>query len=152
MHRRATNAGLTLIEVLAVTALLGLIAAVFLSRASAPTERAAFRAVLTGLEELDRRARVAARLGTPVALAFDPARQRLVAHRRFGGAFVAECLLDPEIEVDLVRDGRERVPAIHFDGCGTSPDYEILLRRHEQRARIEVAGLTGFCTRTESVP
>jgi len=150
--RRSWPNGLTLVEVLATTALLGIVAAVLLGSWSAPAQRSRFRALVDEVKGLDARARVAARTGAPVALALDPTRHRLVVNLRFGGETVAEVSLPQDVEVALLRDRAIRSGAVRFDPCGTSCDYALDLRDGTHHARVEFAGLTGWSSTLEAVP
>src|SRR5262245_7942346 len=105
MRRPRSSHGLTLIEVLATIALLGIATALLLNTWSAQSEPTAFRALLSDLRGLDGRARAAARTGTPVALSLDEAQHRLVLHVRDRGDVVGELTLPEGASVEILRDG-----------------------------------------------
>lgn len=151
-HQQRRSGGLTLVEVLATTVLLAIVAVVLLRSSAEPTEDAAFRSLVNELKALDARARVAARTGSPLSLSLDCNRHRLIAHARFGGETICEVALPEDTAVSLFRDGIVCAKAVLFDSCGTSCDYALDIRQKSRRARVEFAGLTGWSTTLETAP
>jgi prepilin-type N-terminal cleavage/methylation domain-containing protein len=148
-HRRD---GLTLIEVLATTALLSLVAAALMGSFGGVTDRARVQALLHDLGQVDARARLHARMGTSVALAVDPARRRLFATARPSGERLSELTWPDDCEVKLVRSVREpliRARGIFVEAGGCSVDYTFEVKTPLGNDRIEVSGLTGWTSVAE---
>ncbi len=145
--------GLTLIEVLVTTVLIGLVAAVLLhSFGDAQHERAAFRALLRELRDLDARARLVARSGEAVELSHDGTSGRVVIRGSGGGSIIAERELPPGATCSIRLKGARSARAIAFDPIGASRDYTLDVEFGQQRARLDVAGLTGWVTQSEPSP
>lgn len=138
--------GLTLVEVLAATALLGLVGSLFLESFSGVTERARVQALVRGLEQLDARARLHARTGTPVAIALDPAQRRLLAIVRGSGETLTAVEVPDRCEVALLRGAAIHEKSVVLERGGASPDYAFDVKSTFGETRIDVSGLTGWTT------
>jgi len=142
--------GLTLIEVLATTVLLGLVATTILRSFSAPSAKTQLRALVQQIVALDRRARVMARTGSRVMLAVDPSRERLVAIIRGEGSAIAEVAFASGDSVALRLEAAQPTKTVHFQADGTSCDYAVEMEHADISTRVDIAGLTGWATIAEN--
>jgi len=143
-HRRD---GLTLIEVLATTALLGLVAAAWIGSFGGVSDRSRVQALLHDLVQVDARARLHAREGTSVAVAVDSARRTLLATARSSGERLSETSWPDGWDVKLLpaaRDSTSRAKAIVVEAGGVSADYAFEVKTPLGIRRIDVSGLTGW--------
>jgi prepilin-type N-terminal cleavage/methylation domain-containing protein len=150
--KRHRQDGLTLIEVLATTAILSLVAAALIGSFGGVTDRARVRALLHDLNQMDARARLHARMGASVALAIDPARRTLFATARSSGERLSEMTWPDDCDVKLVESVREpwsRAKAIVVEAGGSSVDYTFEVKTPLGTDRIEVSGLTGWTSIAE---
>ena len=148
-HRRD---GLTLIEVLATTALLSLVAAALMASFGGVTFRARVQTLLHDLSQVDARARLHARTGTSVALVIDRTKRALFATARPSGERLSEMTWPDDCDVKLVRSVRDpssRAKAIVVEAGGSSVDYAFEVKTQLGSDRIEVSGLTGWTSVTE---
>lgn len=145
-NTRRRKSGLTLVEVLATIVLLGLVAAAFLESFGGVTERARARALVRDLVQLDARARLHARTGATVAVAVDPAKERVVAVARPSGKILAQVQWPEGSEVALFADGAARAKAVTIEAGGSSVDYSFDVKGIAGTTRIDVSGLTGWTT------
>jgi type II secretory pathway pseudopilin PulG len=137
---------------LAVTALLGLVASLLAGSFGDASDTAKARALVRRLEDLDARARLAARSGSDVTIAIDDQARRVVATRRAEGDLLSEVSLPEETTVELRVGATLRMKAVHFDANGSSSDYAIVLHAAKRDARIDVSGLTGWTRTSEVAP
>jgi prepilin-type N-terminal cleavage/methylation domain-containing protein len=145
--------GMTLIEVLATTLLLGLVAALLIGATHRPqSERETLRALAQEVRHLDARARLVARSGEAVQLRLDASGSRLSLFVKGDAAPLAERDLPAEARGLLLRDGVRRDSAITYDPTGASCDYALDLELRGERLRIDFAGLTGWATVREGAP
>lgn len=145
--------GLTLLEVLVTTVVMGLVAAALLRAVGGDDrDRVALRALVDEVKSLDARARLLARAGEPAVLSGDASGTRLVVHVRGELAPVAERVLPEEARCTLRCDGLSRASAIAFDPSGASVDYRVEFEHGGARAVVEVAGLTGWTSVREATP
>lgn len=134
--------GFTLIEVLAVVALLGIVFAVGAARLANGGEAARWRAAVATVGQADAHARLLAQRGTPVLIELDDAGAGLHVRaisseddvqtadaRRFG--------MPPGVTVMLTSK------AIEVDRRGRGADYTVTLRQGAMTRRVGVRGLTG---------
>jgi len=148
-HRRD---GLTLIEVLATTALMSFVAATLMGSFSGVTDRARVQTLLHDLSQADARARLHARTGTSVTLSVDATHRRLYATARPSGERLSETTWPDDCDVKLVRSVREpsnRAKAIVVEAGGSSVDYTFEVRTPLGNDRIDVSGLTGWTSVAE---
>jgi hypothetical protein len=130
--------GLTLIELLAITIILGMttaaIAAVTVRSAVAHSDRR----FIARLLELDQYARLRARTGVSITLQVDPDERR-VALLSDEGAVLRAVSWPDDRHVAFVSDGS--TTTVRIDRAGRSVDYEIIIRGTDLRAQVN--GLTG---------
>lgn len=152
--KRLRRGGLTLIEVLATTALLSLVLAAMMGTFGGVTDRARVDTLLHDVVQVDARARLHAREGTSVAIAVDPARRTLLAAARSSGERLSEASWPDGWDVKLVpttRDSTRRARAIVVESGGTSPDYAFEVKTPFGIRRLDVSGLTGWTSVAEVV-
>lgn len=147
--RRHRESGVTLIEVLATAVLLALVAALLLGGAGISgrgesRDQEVLRTLVRQMRDLDSRARLAARDGEPVALAWETALRRVALQVKGGTAPLAVRELPEDAEVSVESLASERKGIIEFDATGASPDYALKLRVGTAHTRIEFAGATGW--------
>lgn len=150
--KRRRREGLTLIEVLATTALLGLVAAALLGSFGGVSDRARVQALLHDLVQVDARARLHAREGTSVAIAVDAANRTLLAAARSSGERISETSWLDGWDVKIVpaaRDSSSRARVIVVEPGGVSSDYAFEVKTPLGVRRIDVSGLTGWTSVAE---
>ena len=139
--------GFTLVEVLATTVLLGLVAATMIGSFGGVTDRARVQALLHDLTQFDARARLHARLGISVTLSVDPAKRTLSATARPNGERLSEVTWPDDCDVKIARSSRDRLSrgrAIVVDAGGASVDYVFEVKTSLGNKRVDVSGLTGW--------
>ncbi|MFG0243479.1 MAG: prepilin-type N-terminal cleavage/methylation domain-containing protein [Phycisphaerales bacterium JB054] len=133
--------GFTLIECLAVVALLALAVATVAAGLSPSAAEARLREARMLILDLDARARVLTMQGEPVVLRASEGRVTV----RFGNAAAFERDLAPEIEVVLTEPGTGTpLDGVRIDTRGRSPDYVLSLHAGDRRTQTLVSGLTGY--------
>jgi len=153
MARTRRSQGLTLIEVLVTTVLLGLVSAALLGMAGGEQhERTQLRSLVRELRGLDARARLVARTGEAVELSVDDAARSVVVRVARGTAPIAERTLPPEAKCSIRRDRVHPVRRISYDSTGASGDYTLDIALGHHQTRLDIAGLTGWITETEASP
>lgn len=125
----------TLIELLAVVAIMSLVSGVLTIHLAAETDAARRRAAATAWTDLDARARLYARTGGPVVMTLNAGRTVVRLHRAGSAERLAE--------VDLPAPGRLTKPAVLFDRFGHSVDYAAEVTSGARTIRWHVLGLTG---------
>jgi prepilin-type N-terminal cleavage/methylation domain-containing protein len=144
--------GLTLVEVLATTVLLGLVASLLATSFGDASQVAKTRALVRALVDLDARARLAARAGSDVSIALDTTGRRAVAVRRIEADVLSEVVWPEGTTVELRAPSASPVKAVHFDANGTSVDYVVVVHSQSRDARIDVSGITGWTQTSEVRP
>jgi len=144
---RRSRAGFTLLEMLAVVAILGLAAAVLAPSLAGSTQSGTGRAARAALLELDARARIHSRTHGPVELVAGAGRVTLNDLRT--GREVAALDLDAGVQVNFELEGDSR--HLVFDNRGCSPDYAIHLRAGDlEEESWRVLGLTGWAVKEDA--
>ncbi len=143
--------GFTLIEMLAVIVILSLVAGTTLMNASAVTDDAAFRAAAAGVRDLDARARMFGRSGSPAMLMPTEQRDGLVLNGMGKGDVLAFVTMPAGVTIHLNTEGANE-EVIGFDALGRSCDYAIVLHRADRVLTLQVCGLTGQVLRTGVQP
>lgn len=142
MSRPATSVAraFTLVECLAVVALMALVVDVLAVGLTPSTAHARIREARSAILDADARARVLARSGEAVFLRVEP--RRAVVER--GGEPVLVRDLPAALDVALCEPAsRVAIPAVRFGTQGLGPDYVILLRSEDASSGTLVCGLTG---------
>ena len=131
----------TLIECLAVVALLALAVATLAAGLAPSAAEARIRDAKSAVLDLDARARALAMQGEPVVLLASEDRVMV----RVGNAAAFERELPRTIEVVLTEPGTGRpLDGVRIGTRGRSSDYAILLHSGDRRTRTLVSGLTGY--------
>lgn len=131
----------TLIECLAVVALLALAVATLAAGLAPSAAEARIRDAKSVVLDLDARARALAMQGEPVVLLASKGRVTV----RVGSATTSERELPRTIEVVLTEPGTGTpLDGVRIDTWGRSSDYAILLHSGDRRARTLVSGLSGY--------
>ena len=141
--------GFTLLEMLAVVALLGLIATTVSMRLVATDQRTRERTALAMILDLDARARLLAQRGQMVELRLDED-HRVVVTLASGECVFARAL-PIGVEARLLV-GSEPGHVVPFDLRGRSPDYRVRVGNAEGGAEVSISGLTGASAREEARP
>ena len=153
MARTRQGRGLTLIEVLVTTVLIGLVSAALLGMAGGDQhERAQLRTLVRELRDLDARARLVARTGEAVELSVDETAGRVVVQGARGTTPISERMLPTGAKCSIRRDRVRPVQLIAYDSTGASGDYAFELALGRFQARLDIAGLTGWITETGASP
>lgn len=145
---RAHCAGFTLLEVLAVVALLSMVTAALTVHLASVSESARFRAAEARLLDLDARARLLARSATTVLLAVADGGRALTLSEVRTGAPLARVDLDEGASVTLEVEPNQSWVLI--DRLGRSVDYELELQSGEQKSRWSIAGGSGWTETVET--
>ncbi|NND02016.1 MAG: prepilin-type N-terminal cleavage/methylation domain-containing protein [Acidimicrobiia bacterium] len=139
--------GFTLIELLAVIVILSLTLGVGITSLATIDNAARFQRARTSILDLDARARLIARRGTPVEIDIQRADGTWTARvRRIEtGETLASFAEHGSIEAELItlaqpQDG-VRVP---FDARGRCPDYSVRLQHRDHAEEWAINGLTGW--------
>jgi type II secretory pathway pseudopilin PulG len=143
---RRTRPAFTLVEMLAVTCLIALAAAVLVAALSRPSPVASRSDLVASISRVDRAARLAALQGVRVELV--AARGRLIARQRDNHAHVAAAALPDEMV--LTRFGDNRPAQIRFDARGRTENYTVRPGSHSTGVMYTVAGASGWVSRAES--
>lgn len=145
-HRKhAYHGGFTLLEVLGVIVILGMIGAAAIRGvvSAASSEDVRLRSAAARCRELDQRARLLGRTGTPSVMMIGEDRQSLflrILDDRSPAIFRVGNLSGIAVYLETA-DRREKVL---FDASGRSDDYTIILRLEEQVVSLSVNGRTGL--------
>ena len=140
---RLTMKGFTLIEMLAVIALISLAAAALIPNLVAAGRSADMLRVIARVREIDSRARTYARTSGHVILVWiDSENRSILMVESDTGMTLGEVEIEPNISLSIEVDGHGA--KIVFDRLGHSADYRVELRGNGSAARLSVAGLTGF--------
>ena len=148
-RRRPACKGFTLIEVLAVVTLLSMVAGFGVWSLAAANERAQIDGTAGRLQQLDRRARLAARTNGPTLFMYDTAshtirieriadQKRIAVHRLPDNTTISIKVVNPE------NGNRRMVKTIDFDRVGRSADYEGTIERNNASRHWRTNGLTGW--------
>jgi prepilin-type N-terminal cleavage/methylation domain-containing protein len=140
MTRATRQHGLTLIELLAVIAILSLVAGVATVGLASSGAAASLHAAESGWKELDARARLLARAEGAMVMSIDDDARVVRLHVAATGERVGVVPLGA-LEAALETAGAD--DAVRFDGLGRSVDYHARLTGAERGRRWRVAGLTG---------
>ncbi|MEW6747692.1 MAG: type II secretion system protein [Planctomycetota bacterium] len=144
MEGHPERGGFTLLEMLAVIALLSLVAGFLAPGLVAGHEAASFAATCHLVQELDARARFFARTGGPVLLGVRDEGHLLVLVRAKSGEILSQRRLPKELSVRLTPEGEKQ-----YDRAGCCADYVVHVRGQGreasfEEARLKVAGETGW--------
>ncbi|MEW6741429.1 MAG: type II secretion system protein [Planctomycetota bacterium] len=136
--------GFTLLEMLAVIALLSLVASFLAHGVVAEHGAASFAATCHLVQELDARARFLARTGDPVALAARDEGRLLELTRAESGEILSQRRLPKGFSVSITPEGEKE-----YDRAGRCADYVVHVRGQGreasfEEARLKVAGETGW--------
>ncbi|MFG0243495.1 MAG: prepilin-type N-terminal cleavage/methylation domain-containing protein [Phycisphaerales bacterium JB054] len=133
--------GFTLIECLAVVALLALAVATLATGLAPSAAEAHLRNAASAVLDLDARARALAMQGEHVVLRALEGR----ASVRVGNAAMFERELPRAIEVVLTEPGTGTpLDGVRIDTRGRSIDYALSLHAGDRRTQMLVSGLTGY--------
>ncbi len=133
--------GFTLIECLAVVALLALAVATLAAGLSSSAAEARLREARTLVLDLDARARAVAMQGEPAVLRVSEGRVSV----HVGNAATFERELPRTVEVVLIEPGTGTpLDGVRIDTRGRSPDYTLSLHSGDRRTQTLVSGLTGY--------
>lgn len=131
----------TLLECLAVVALLALTVATVAPGLSPSTAEARLREATMLVLDLDARARVLAMQGEPVVLRVSDGRVSV----RVGNTVTFERDLPRTIEVVLTEPGTGTpLDGVQISTRGRSPDYALSLHSGDRRTQTLVSGMTGY--------
>lgn len=131
----------TLVECLAVVALMALVVGVLAVGLAPSTAHARLRDARSAILDLDARARVLAHGGEPAFLRIEAGR----AVVEQGGESVLARDLPRSLNATLADpESRDMLPAVRFGTQGLGPDYVILLRSGDASSGTLVCGLTGY--------
>ena len=144
----------TLIETLAVIALLGIVGAVFAAALARPAESARFDTVASALLDLDGRARRAALSEGPIVLRVDRDDQAIVVVRASDAPDDTPLMAvtyPSGIEIALSPHNgiEDEGTPIHINAAGRSVDYRIVIRTDRTTIVWDIAGLTGWVSEHE---
>ena len=145
-HRKhAYHGGFTLLEVLGVIVILGMIGAAAIRGvvAAASSEDVRLRNAAAQCRELDQRARLLGRTGTPSVMMIGEDRQSLflrILDDHYPDIFRVGKLSGIAVYLETA-EGHER---ISFDALGRCDDYRIILRLEERMISLSVNGRTGL--------
>jgi len=129
--------GYTLLEVLAVVAILGSVAGAIAASLGASTREAQRSALRASIRDLDARARLFARSGTPVALSREEDGRLVLREHPHGRVLMA--LEGSELELRTEAGARSLV----FDRLGRTPDYAVTFF-DDANGPLRVQGATGW--------
>jgi len=151
------NRAFTLIEALAVVAILALVAATLAVSLGGAAQAAAWQRASSAVRQFDRLVRLEARTNGPIQIAIDGA--AIVATRRNDHAPVLQsdsfspAIGDSSAGVALVASHRRAagttpeltvLGSIQIDAAGRSIDFAYQLSDGTELHRLRVAGLTGY--------
>ena len=138
---KKTRRALTLVECLAVVALLAVAVATIAAGLSPSVAGARLREVRSIVLDLDARARVLTTRSGPVVLRVSEGRASV--HLGDVPLFVRH--LSRPVEAVLTDPGTGTpLDAVRIDTRGRSPDYALLLRSDDRHTLTLVSGLTGY--------
>ena len=137
---------MTLVETLAVVALLGATVAVTIPTLSIVQEDAKSRLLLAHVLDLDQRARLIARSAGPVSLAVSDSEVQVIDEST--EEVLAERAV-PAHATARVQVGEAEVGGVLFGADGRAPDYVVEVSVGDQKLRVRISGLTGW---TEDLP
>jgi len=149
--RPPVHRGLTLLEVLAVVVIVSLVSAATMVGLASANDDAAFRAARACVHDLDVKARLLARTGTPVALTTTADQFLCIVGLGDSSVRLAHAAMPAQVAVDLTIGG-ENVPHVLFDRLGRSDDYAVVMRTHNRTERWMTGGLTGWMLREGDTP
>lgn len=135
-----SSRGFTLLELLAAVVLLAAAIGVVASAGLAPVRAVRGQALVASLQDLDARARLAARANGFAQIEREPG--ALVLRAGGGRERIASVAIPESVKITFGGPGAERV--IPFDGSGRSASYRIEIEEGTDRRRIMVHGLTGW--------
>ena len=134
--------GLTLVELMAVMLLIGTAAGVTLTNLGAITEAAQLRQTLGAVRDLDARARLHARTGTPIIMLTTQDGDGILIYDTSAGEAVGQLAVPATWRIHLTDP--EGIPtAVYVDAAGRSGDYRVLLSRDRVVESLTCCGLTG---------
>lgn len=138
----------TLLEVLAVIAIVGAAAAVAMLSLARATDAARVRTGAALVQDLDARARVLARQGRPCSLRLD-ADALVIAIEPIAGRAprLIRAPTPPGITVAFSDTDANPLRAVAIDARGRSPDYRAVVRGNGATSTVSIAGLTGWRAR-----
>jgi prepilin-type N-terminal cleavage/methylation domain-containing protein len=139
---RSSRRGLTLVELLAVAAILALSAGIAVGGLAAAGSHAELERAISDLKSLDRRARALARAQGPVVLAVDQNREALILLEPGSGARLGAACVPGEWRLWLEQAARGS-DAVVVDRGGRSADYAVVVSG-SWSVRYRVHGLTGL--------
>ncbi len=148
--KRAVSRAFTLVECLAVVALMALAVGTVAVGVAPAADAARLREARSAVLAVDARARVLARQGEPVLLTIEGGvvravlagddRHRVILERQLAGITEAS-LRDPTTGHTLA--------AVRIDSAGQSDDFVLHLVASDRRSETLVAGLTGYVFKAE---
>lgn len=139
--------GLTLLELLAVVALLGLVAGVGLTSLARSDQWSRLRAVEDTWCNLDALARLLARGGADSVTIRVDRSANTIDLRDGAGETVSRRTIPNGVVVEILVDGSTGpTDTLYLDGRGCSPDYHVTVRFVDGNStrQCRVAGLTGW--------
>jgi len=142
---------MTLIEVMAVTVLMAMVAAMAMVSLGAADGGARMLSAVARMKDLDFRGRLLARTsGEAARLAIDPEHNRIMLRQVGSDTLIA----DEHLSVTVVfnADHDRAIQSIQFDRFGHSIDYAIVMRREGRTIKLNVRGLTGVIDQAEGSP
>lgn len=154
LARRATGCGgFTLVETLAVVALLALAMSVGVVQLSGATRRARVEAALHALSQADGAARSLAFAGTPISLRVGEGGQEVVVLDRRSGTPMSRRSLPSRVRASFGTLAGGSLVSLEFDAAGRCVDHLRVLTVEERAASVvRVSGTTGWSQAIGGVP
>ena len=142
--------GLTLIEALAVVALLSLATGALSVSMADRSDGYRLQRSLEEISSADRRARLFARAHGPVELAFE---ESWVLVRTLGDEpeILAVRKLDTGVSLRVRTMDDHSVESIRIDRRGRSDDYDVMASLGETRKELHLCGLTGWVVEDQEI-
>ncbi len=136
--------GFTLLEVLAVVALLSIAASICLASLGSAHESAAARALAASIRELDARGRLAARTLGAVDLVADRETSTVSTRLSATGEVLSSVDVGKERSVRLSDARANEILAVRLDRSGRSIDYSAQVVSSGGTTTLRFSGLTGL--------
>ncbi len=136
--------GFTLLEMLAVVALLSMVVSICIASLGSALDSAASRALEAAVRELDGRGRLAARTLGAVDLVADSESSTLSARLSSTGEVLSSVDVGSGRAVALADAHGNRIGGVRLDRAGRSIDYSATIAWSHGAATLRFAGLTGL--------